>query len=214
MSILYIFDCDGVILDCNMIKSEAFKFALNKYQLPGTNWLIEYNRRYGGMSRHEKFDKYIKKFGLNNSILHDLLEAFSHYTTNRLNTCPVSSFFGSAESERIASASCVVSGGSEEEIVNTFRKRNLLRFFELGIYGNPVSKKMHLQNFMNKMLISKDSVYFGDSRMDFEICHALGIKFTFISEWSEFREWEAFFSDKQVPVYGTLSQAIGSCDAG
>ena len=213
MSILYIFDCDGVILDSNNIKSEAFANALEQSQLPGADWLVEYNRVNGGMSRHEKFEHYIKKFNLNKEILDDLLVSFASYVTSRLDTCLVSSFFGSDRSVEIASASCVVSGGSEEEIIRTFKKRDLLRYFERGIYGNPISKRAHLHRLIKENLVSSASVYFGDSRLDYEICRDLGINFTFISEWSEFGDWQDFFADKGVPVYCSLSEALGLLDA-
>lgn len=212
MSILYIFDCDGVILDSNAIKSKAFEYALSKLELPGADWLVQYNRDNGGMSRQIKFEHYVEKFSLDHSIVDDLLNAFSYYTSARLSTCSVSSFFGSDESLRIASSSCVVSGGSEEEINDTFNKRNLLRFFERGIYGNPVSKTCHLQYLIDANMISEKSVYFGDSLLDYEICHALGINFVFISGWSEFNGWKKFFSDKDVPTYCTLNQAFGLHD--
>ena len=212
MSILYIFDCDGVILDSNAIKSEAFEYAVSKSELPGADWLVQYNRDNGGMSRQIKFKHYVEKFNLDYSILDDLLEAFSYYTSTRLCTCSVSSFFGSDESLRIASSSCVVSGGSEEEITETFKKRNLLRFFERGIYGNPVSKRSHLQYLIDGNMVSEHSVYYGDSLLDYKICQALGIKFVFIAGWSEFNGWEKFFSDKDVPTYCTLNQAFGMHD--
>lgn len=143
----------------------------------------------------------------------DLIGSFSSYVTARLDSCLASSFFGSDISIKITSASCDVSDGFEEEIISTFKRLDLLCYFEYGIYGNSVSKRAHLDRRIKKSLISNEGIYFGAPCLDYEIFRDLGVNFTFISEWSEFGGWQDFSANKEVPVFCSLSAAIGLLDA-
>ena len=40
-----IFDCDGVILNSNTVKTEAFKNILNNYDLNAVDEFIDYHRK-------------------------------------------------------------------------------------------------------------------------------------------------------------------------
>ena len=51
----YIFDCDGVILDSNKIKGNAFKHALKEFPDQCTDEFLKYHYDNGGLSRHLKF---------------------------------------------------------------------------------------------------------------------------------------------------------------
>ncbi|SVE52163.1 uncharacterized protein METZ01_LOCUS505017, partial [marine metagenome] len=50
-----IFDCDGVLFDSNKVKTEGFRFALEKYHKEEVDKLISFHQRQGGISRYEKF---------------------------------------------------------------------------------------------------------------------------------------------------------------
>ena len=52
---VFIFDCDGVILDSNILKSEAFEHALTLEDKSDVERLIQYHKDNGGISRYEKF---------------------------------------------------------------------------------------------------------------------------------------------------------------
>ena len=60
-----IFDCDGVILDTNKIKTEAFKKTLNKYPKEKIDKLIAFHKENGGVSRKIKFEYFF------NNIIND-----------------------------------------------------------------------------------------------------------------------------------------------
>ena len=53
------FDCDGVILNSNKIKTQAFKSATSEYGESLTNELISYHLLNGGISRYEKFNYFL-----------------------------------------------------------------------------------------------------------------------------------------------------------
>ena len=54
----YIFDCDGVILDSNNLKSRAYAEALTAEPLELVLEFVEYHKENGGISRYEKFKYY------------------------------------------------------------------------------------------------------------------------------------------------------------
>ena len=58
-----ILDCDGVILDSNNLKTEAFKRVLGskEYDSGLIRKFIMYHKKNGGVSRYEKFKVFIKR---------------------------------------------------------------------------------------------------------------------------------------------------------
>ena len=58
------FDCDGVILNSNKVKSEAFALALEGESPELVRKFVQYHQKNGGISRFVKFEyffKHIKK---------------------------------------------------------------------------------------------------------------------------------------------------------
>ena len=55
-----IFDCDGVILDSNKVKSSAFYEVALVYGEEAANALVKYNSENGGISRFKKFEHFLK----------------------------------------------------------------------------------------------------------------------------------------------------------
>ena len=57
-----IFDCDGVILNSNKIKTEAFRKILKKYNQNAVYEFINYHKNNGGISRYIKIKEFLKKY--------------------------------------------------------------------------------------------------------------------------------------------------------
>ena len=51
----WFFDCDGVLLDSNQLKSDAYYQVGLPYGKENAQALVEYNKRLGGVTRFEKF---------------------------------------------------------------------------------------------------------------------------------------------------------------
>ena len=62
-----VFDCDGVILNSNKVKSDAFSTVAKKYGEDEAKKLVSYNKKNGGVSRYLKFQYFIQ-------ILHPVLK--------------------------------------------------------------------------------------------------------------------------------------------
>ena len=58
-----VFDCDGVVLDSNVVKTEAyFRTAKNLGASDrDAQALVDYHVRLGGISRYHKFDYYLRE---------------------------------------------------------------------------------------------------------------------------------------------------------
>ena len=56
-----IFDCDGVILMSNQMKSKAFALTLKNEKKKLVNEFMSYHQQNGGISRYVKFDYFYKE---------------------------------------------------------------------------------------------------------------------------------------------------------
>ena len=54
-----IFDCDGVILNSNKIKTDAFRKVLNNFDQNAIDEFIKYHQTNGGISRYIKFEYFL-----------------------------------------------------------------------------------------------------------------------------------------------------------
>ena len=59
-----IFDCDGVILNSNKIKTESFRKILRNFDKRAIQEFIDYHENNGGLSRYIKLDYLKNKLNL------------------------------------------------------------------------------------------------------------------------------------------------------
>lgn len=55
-----VFDCDGVVLNSNKVKTEAFFKAALPYGEAAAQQLVEYHVARGGISRYKKFAWFVE----------------------------------------------------------------------------------------------------------------------------------------------------------
>ena len=82
-----IFDCDGVILNSNKIKTNAFKKLFHNNPKYLVNKIVTYHKNNGGKSRYMKikyFYKNLLKKELSEKDLKDQAELYSKITLNDL----------------------------------------------------------------------------------------------------------------------------------
>ncbi len=200
-----IFDCDGVILNSNAVKSDAFAKSLKGEDKLLIDEFVKYHKKNGGISRFVKFDyffKIIKKKKEYNSDLEKSLEIYSKLSHDGLLNCDlingVRDILESLYSHKI---DCfVISGGEQEEVRSVLSKRNLSYFFK-GIYGSPLSKKNHL-----KKLNLDNALYFGDALADFNAAKDFNIDFIYINGASEWSNGMEFCRRNKVPVFQDFSE--------
>lgn len=190
-----LFDCDGVVLDSNEIKTGAFRVALAGEPQARVEALLVHHRATGGVSRYEKLNRYFSESGLTGAALDQAvgaaLERFGEHVRQALVSCPMVPG-ADAVLRRLASASrrvFLVSGGDQAELQHVFRARNLDGLFE-SIHGSPKPKDKHLSRLRDAGVFDAGGVFLGDARLDMEVADAFGLDFVFVagvSDWDEGR---------------------------
>lgn len=203
----WFFDCDGVILDSNSVKTEAFRDTLVKYGLDNVRVFLDYHQRYGGISRFEKFEYFFKKIMKSESYKEEVasaLEEFRFRLKSRLMECD--------ETESLRKflqllppdgRKVVVSGGEETELREVLGKKGLASYFD-GIFGSPDNKVEILKREFKESNLP--AVFIGDSQYDYECSRKTGLEFVFMYQHTEFGAWESFFKDKKVWIIKNLGE--------
>jgi len=196
----WIFDCDGVILDSNNIKTNAFFDVVLPYGKDYADTFIEYHKKNGGISRYQKFkyffDEIVRKHDYQKD-LNAILEAYRISVQRKL--------ILSDETEGLrdfisvlprTARKIVVSGGDQEELREVFQRKRLDRLFD-EIFGSPRDKRDIIREAIQQDKILEPVVFIGDSQFDYEVSKEFDYDFIFMSKYSEFHQWRSYFSNNQ-----------------
>jgi phosphoglycolate phosphatase-like HAD superfamily hydrolase len=199
-----VFDCDGVILDSNNIKSKAFEDSLKGENDQLISEFIDYHKKNGGVSRFVKFEYFFKVLKNQKNYQKDLniaLKKYSKLSYQGLLKCEmipgVENILNFLYNQNV---DCfVISGGEQSEVMDILEKRGLSVFFK-DIYGSPITKKEHL-----KSLQLSDALYFGDAWSDYDAAKDFGIDFIYISNTSEWQDGVKFCKENQLLYYSNFN---------
>lgn len=195
-----VFDCDGVLLNSNKVKSNAFYEAVSSYGSKYAMQLVEYNKQNGGISRFKKFDYFfsqILKKKVTEKDKKSVLQLFSNYTTEGMLNCTLTPKISSLKYYLNKIGWFIVSGGYEDELRDVFAQRNLSSYFN-GIYGSPRNKYKIFEDLLMENKLRKPVLFLGDSKLDYEVSKSFGFDFIFISGWTEFSNWKSFTFENQI----------------
>lgn len=199
-----VFDCDGVILNSNKIKTEAFYQSALAYGELAAQALVEYHVANGGVSRYKKFtyflDEIVPIFATNifGPSLEALLANYAEIVLQGLLTCEVAEGLEELRSKTSDAKWLIVSGGDQAELRYVFNKRGLAKYFDGGIFGSPDTKDQILEREISKGNVQQSALFLGDSKYDYLASKNAGLDFIFISGWSEFESSDVYFIDKNV----------------
>ena len=215
---LLIFDCDGVILDSNAVKTEAFRKLAEPFGSAVTERFIKYHRDNGGISRYVKLRQLLDLGGVaqQDRRLAALLDAFAAAVRQGLMHCPVA-----ADLERLRTVTAdarwaIASGGDQEELRDVLSARGLSVLFDAGIHGSPTAKVEHVRRLVAEHAgTPSTALMLGDSRLDHEAAAACGTDFLFLSDWTDYDDWQAYVGRHGLPAYPKVSTLLaGTKDAG
>jgi len=185
----FIFDCDGVILDSNKLKSNAFAEALPNEPPDLVAEFVQYHKQNGGISRYEKFRYYfeeMKKQVEAEAEIDKALNNFAAIVSEGLLKCNY--IPGVVEIIRelfnLNKRLFVVSGSDEKELIQVFRQRGIDHYFE-NIYGSPDNKTENTNKVVSSMSKAKNGLFFGDSKSDYDASKKFGLDFVFVKGYSE-----------------------------
>jgi len=203
---IWLFDCDGVILDSNKVKTNAFWKTTEKYGADKADALVEYHIANGGISRHKKFEYFCKNI-LNltsyDSVHSELLEIFAKHVRQGLMECNQAPDVRRLLSKLQDKKCYIVSGGLQQELVEIFTHRELYVYFD-GIYGSPRSKS----EILSEMDLTGNIVFVGDSKYDYDTAQDFGIDFIFLYGMSEFKDWHEHFKHTTVDILKDTSDIL------
>ena len=190
-------DCDGVILDSNRLKTKAFVDTLSDYPKDLVRDFVEYHQQYGGHSRFKKFEYFLSEMmgDFSEQTYQKLLTSFADNVVAGLNKASYTpGFLSFINLYREQAEIYVVSGGFQQELVDTFKLKNIHHYFK-DILGCPTPKHEHVNNLMRVKEIPSPVLFIGDSQVDYEVTKGHPIDFIFLSQFSEFKGWEKYCDD-------------------
>lgn len=194
-----VFDCDGVVLDSNKVKTEAFRQAALPYGIEAAEALVSYHISNGGVSRYKKFRYFLDEIVQprpKGPGLEPLLTNYAAAVRAGLMTCAVADGLNELRNAYPEQRWLIVSGGDQAELREVFAARRLNGLFDGGVFGSPDTKDEILAREIHSGNIAAPALFLGDSVYDWQASHATGLDFVFISGWTEFEDWHGFVRQK------------------
>lgn len=204
-----VFDCDGVLLNSNNVKTQAFYDVAKVYGHNPADELRKYHVQNGGISRYAKFKYFFTEIlarNINQIELNDLLDNFAKVVKKGLLTCEISSGLQGLRESVPDSKWLIVTGGDQTELREVFEERGLAKFFDGGIFGSPDSKDVILEREIINNNISYPAIFFGDSKYDYQVSQEARLDFIFVSQWTEVKDWRMWTEDNAIPVINSLDE--------
>jgi phosphoglycolate phosphatase-like HAD superfamily hydrolase len=197
-----IFDCDGVILDSNKIKTDAFYYVAKIYGENIARQFKKYHILHGGISRYEKFNYLLTNIlqkPPNKKEIEMLCSNYSEEVINKLLKCSVADFLDELKKDTTNTINwMMVSGSDEVELRYIIKQRKLDSMFNKGIFGSPDSKKQILKRELESQNLVLPALYLGDTAYDHQAASHCGIDFIFVSNWTEFIGWEKYCEENNI----------------
>lgn len=210
-----IFDCDGVVLNSNKVKTCAFYEAALPYGELAASALVAYHTANGGVSRYRKFAYFIDNIvpALDSQSRPDLEQLLAHYAAGvreGLLTCEVAPALRALREATSEARWLIVSGGDQSELREVFTARGLATLFDGGIYGSPDTKDEILRRERSVGNISMPALFIGDSQYDYRAADAAGLDFVFLSGWSEVENCEAWCEGLGIQYHHDMAALLGA----
>jgi phosphoglycolate phosphatase-like HAD superfamily hydrolase len=201
----YVFDCDGVVLDSNRVKTEAFRLSARAYGERAANVLVNYHIMHGGISRYRKFAEFLDVIlpvtvpglvpGRDGPDLDALLQSYASCVRAGLMCSTVAPGLADLRARTAKTSWLLVSGGDQKELRDVFAVRGIADYFDGGIFGSPDSKETILARELASGAIRKPALFLGDSEYDHIAAANAGLDFFFLSGWTEMPAWKDYVAE-------------------
>lgn len=184
---IVIFDCDGVLIDVNRLKCEAFGKAVKEYPSHIVDDFVNHCRNTFGVSRYVKFKEFFSDFA-KEPFQEDkyiiFLERYARYCKTAYEYANITP--GSekllAELYNLKKKVYVASGSDEKELNEVFLSKGLNKYFN-RIYGSPKTKS-ECTSIILKNNQYKKTVFIGDAYSDLKTAKEYNIDFIYMSQFS------------------------------
>ena len=205
----WVFDCDGVLLDSNGVKTEAFRRVGQRFGAGAAGRLVAHHHALGGVSRYVKLEHLFSTILGRVEYRDDLeraLDEFHERVVDGLRGCPEMPGLrelldGLGEGTR----RIVVSGGDQDEVRHALEARGLASCFDV-VFGSPRDKDEILADEIAAGRLPGPALMVGDSRYDHEVACRHGLDFVFVHAFTEFEGWREYFATRPARVVRTLAE--------
>jgi len=200
-----VFDCDGVVLNSNQLKIEAYFDVAMQYGADEkeARALVDHHVKLGGISRYPKFEYFLReivKKPVTEAAMQSLLDDFGREVKRRLADCELAPGLSDLRLATRDVRWMIISGGDETELREIFIARGLDSLFDAGIFGSPANKDEILVRELARGNIVQPALFLGDSRYDHIASKRAGLDFVFFSDWTDFEGWQEYCTANQIPV--------------
>jgi HAD superfamily hydrolase (TIGR01549 family) len=193
------FDFDGVIIDSNATKSEAFRTLFAGYDEKIIAEVVTYHQQHGGISRVEKIlhaHGTIIKQPLTEEELAIWAGEYARLVVDKV--IAVDWIAGAKEFlDNVAGALpvYVISGTPEEELRHIIIQRKMSGYFQ-EILGSPTRKPEHIRRLLTRYrLFPEHCLFVGDALTDFNAAKETGLHFIGIQGEAVFPKGTMVLSD-------------------
>ena len=210
-----VFDCDGVILNSNKIKTRAFRVASFPFGYEASRSLENYHLKNGGVSRYAKFDYFLENIVSINSkknkelYLKKMLKIYSEETEKGLLDSEITYGLHSLRTKTKDSYWSIVSGGDQDQLRSIFAKKEIKHLFNGGVFGSPDTKNKILNRELIRGTIKLPALFIGDTALDHQVSVANGLDFIFVSDWTEFSSYKEYCLKNSIDIISKVSELIG-----
>jgi phosphoglycolate phosphatase-like HAD superfamily hydrolase len=170
---VYIFDCDGVILDSNKLKINAMRSALVAlgFEHDKVQRCVDYFSQNFGKSRYHHIKVFVEQLldlddtTNSSSIEQKILDLFSCQCRQLYLKADITPYYLSFI-QNLKGKKYIASGSEQGELRDVFTARKLDQYFD-GIYGSPTAKSENIKHILT-LENTKNAIFFGDALSDLE----------------------------------------------
>ena len=208
-----VFDCDGVVLNSNQLKIQAYHDVALHYGASESQAkvLVDYHILLGGISRYTKFEYFLReilKQPVTEAAMQQLFDAFGSEVERLLSDCEIAPGLQALRESTPNVRWMVVSGGDQIELGKIFRQRHIAEYFEAGIFGSPDDKDAIIARELATGNIATPALYLGDSKYDHVAATNGGLDFIFMSGWTDFDGWQEYCSTHGIKVLNSIDDLL------
>jgi phosphoglycolate phosphatase-like HAD superfamily hydrolase len=208
-----VFDCDGVVLNSNQTKIDAY-YEVGK-RMGGSDAqaqaFVDHHVAKGSFPRNGKIEYYFEhiiKQPLTDALMQQYLQAFEEVLGDTLMHCEVATGLDALKVATPQASWMLLSGGDQAELRRIFPRRNLAHLFELGIFGGPDKKDDVLAREKANGNIQFPALFLGDSKYDHQAATLAGHDFVFLSDWTEVPDWQDYCTKNKITTLCNVSQLL------
>ncbi|MEQ1600758.1 MAG: HAD family hydrolase [Methylophilaceae bacterium] len=207
-----VFDCDGVVLDSNRLKTQAYfdvaiSFGSNPQQAQA---IVDHHVQFGGISRYPKFEYFLREImqqPVTKASMKFLLDGFAEKIHQGLLHCEIAQNLQALRKSTLDARWMIVSGGDQAELRELFSQRALIEMFDGGIFGSPDNKIAILAREIASGNLLQPALFFGDSLYDHQAALSAALDFVFVSAWTEVADWKNYCEQNSIAVIERLPSA-------